>query len=46
MVWGGFSIKDMVGYHSFKTIMDGLYNVQILQDHLIRNAKNQFGRRW
>ena len=46
MVWGGFSIKGLVGYHSFNTIMDGHYYVQILQDHLIRNARKQFGRRW
>ncbi len=46
MVWGGFSIKGLVGYHSFNTIMDGNYYVQILQDHLIRNARKQFGRRW
>jgi transposase len=46
MVWGGFSIKGPVGYHSFNTIMDGPYYVQILQDHLIRNARKQFGRRY
>ena len=46
MVWGGFSIKDLVGFHSFNIIMDGLYYVQILQDHLIRNARKQFGGRW
>jgi transposase len=46
MVWGGFSIKGLVGYHSFNTIMDGNYYVQILQDHLIRSARKQFGRRW
>ena len=46
LVWGGFSIKDLVGYHSFTDIMDGAYYIQILQDHLIRNARKQFGRRW
>lgn len=46
MVWGGFSIKGLVGYHSFTTIMDGPYYVQILQDNLIHNARKQFGRRW
>ena len=39
MVWGGISIKSLIGYHSFKTIMDGCYYVQILQDHLIPNAR-------
>jgi transposase len=46
MVWGSFSIKGLVGYHSFNTIMDGPYYVQILQDHLIHNARKQFGRRY
>ena len=45
MVWGGISIKGLIGYHSFKTIMNGSYYVQILQDHLVPNAR-QFGRRW
>ena len=26
--------------------MDGAYYIQILQDHLIRNARKQFGRCW
>ena len=26
--------------------MDGAYYIQILQDHLIRNARKQFVRRW
>ena len=46
MVWGGISIKGLIGYHSFKIIMDGSYDVQILQHHLIPNARRQFGRRW
>ena len=46
MVWGGISIKGLIGYHSFRNIMDSPYFVRILQDHLIPNAKNQFGRRW
>ena len=43
MVWGGISIKDLIGYRSFETIMDDFYYVQ---DHLISNARRQFGRRW
>jgi transposase len=46
MVWSGFSINGLVGYHSFNTIMDGPYYVQILQDYLIHNARKQFCRRW
>ena len=41
----GISIKGLIGYHFFKTIMDGSYYVQILQDHLISNSRRQFGRR-
>ena len=37
--------KGLIGYHSFKTSVDGSYYVQILQDHLIPNARRQFGRR-
>jgi len=46
MVWGGFSVKGLVGYHSFKKIMDGPYFVEILRTHLIPNARKQFRRRW
>ena len=46
MGWGSISIKGLTGYHSFKAIMDGSYYVQILQDHLIPNARRQFDRRW
>ena len=46
MVWGVISIKGLVGYHSFQQIMNGSYYVQILNDHLIQNATNQFGQRW
>ena len=46
MVWGSISIQGLIGYHSFKTIMDDSYYVQILQDHFISNARRQFGRRW
>ncbi len=46
MVWSGFSIKGLVGYHSFNTIMDGPYCVQTVQDHLIHNARKQFGIHW
>jgi len=46
MVWGGISIKGLIGYHSFKTIMDGPYFVRILEDHLVPGAKKKFGRLW
>ncbi len=38
--------KGLVGYHSFKTIVDGPYYVQILQNYLIHSARKQYGRRW
>jgi len=46
MVWGGISIKGLIGYHSFRNIMGSPYFIRILQDHLIPDAKIQFGRRW
>ena len=46
MVWGGISVKSLIGYYSFKTIMNDSYYVQILQDHLISNARRHYGRRW
>ena len=46
MAWGGISVKGLIGYHSFTTIMDGPYFVRILHDHLVPNARKQFGRRW
>jgi len=30
IIWVGFSIKGLIGYYSFKIIMDGPYYVQIL----------------
>ena len=44
IVCGGISTKSFVGYHSFKTIMNGSYYVQILQDHLIPNAGRRLWR--
>ena len=46
MVWGRISIKGLMGYHSFKTMLDDSYNVQMLQDHLIPTARREFSRRW
>ena len=45
-VWDGFSFKGLVDCHSFTNIMDGAYYVQILQDHLILNARKQFDQCW
>ena len=46
MVWGGISVKGLVGLYAFQDIMDGAYYVRILKNHLIPNARKQFGRRW
>ncbi|CAF1657717.1 unnamed protein product, partial [Adineta ricciae] len=46
MVWGAFSIKGLLQCYSFRTIMNGRLYVEILQNHLIGNARKQFGRRW
>ena len=39
MVWGGISIKGLIGCHSFRNIMDGPYFIRILQDHLFLMRK-------
>ena len=44
MIWGGIGIKYPIGYHSFKANMDGSHYIQILQDHLIPDARRQFSR--
>jgi transposase len=44
--WGGFSIKGLIGIHTFKRIMDGPYYTVILKNHMLVNAKKQFGTRW
>ena len=41
IVCGSISIKGLIGYCSFETIMVGTYYVQ---DHLIPNTRRQFGR--
>ena len=46
MVWGGISIKGLTGYRFLNPIMDGSQYIQILQDHLIPNARRQFDRQW
>ena len=46
MVWKGINIKAFIGYHSFETIMDDFYYVEIFQDHHIPNARRQFDRLW
>jgi hypothetical protein len=32
--------------HSFQWIMDGLYYIPILQEHLFRGARKQIGPQW
>ena len=44
IVWGRFSANGLIGCHSFTCIMNATYYIQILQNHLLHNAKKQFGR--
>ena len=46
MAWGSISVKGLVGFYSFKDIMDGAYYIRILKNHLIPNAIRLFGRHW
>ena len=46
LAWGGISIRGLIGFYSFRNIMDGPYFIHILEDHLIPSARKQFGRRW
>ena len=46
MVWERFSAKGLIGCHSFTCIMNATYYDDFLQNHLLHNAKKQFGRRW
>jgi transposase len=46
MAWGGISVKGLVGFYSFKDIMDGAYYIRILKNHLIPNARRLLGRHW
>ena len=43
---GAISIKGVVGYHTFRTSLNGIYFVDILKHHLLPGATMQFKRRW
>ena len=45
-IWGAISIKGVVGYHTFRTNLNGIYFVDILKHHLLPDATIQFKRRW
>ena len=45
-IWGAISIKGVVGYHTFRTNLNGIYFVDILKHHLLPGATIQFKRRW
>jgi hypothetical protein len=45
MTFGAISVHtDLIGCHVFKCIIDGVYHVRILEDHLISNVSEQFAR--
>jgi hypothetical protein len=46
MSWGAISIKGQIAFHSFRRAMNGPSCVQILQEHLIQEARKRFGRQW
>ena len=45
-IWGAISIKDVVGYHTFRTNLTGIYFVDTLKHHLLPGATMQFKQRW
>ena len=45
-IWETISIKGVVGYHTFRTNLTGIYFVDILKHHLLPGAIMQFKQRW
>ena len=45
-IWGAISIKGVVGYHTFRTNLNGIYFVDILKHHLLRGVTIQFKWQW
>ena len=45
-IWGAISIKGVVGYHTFRTNLTGIYFVDILKHHRLSGATMQFKQRW
>ena len=46
MVWSAFSIKGQLSCYSFRTTMDGPFDIEIFRKHLLAGARKQFGNRW
>ena len=44
-IWGAISVKGVVGYHTFRTNLNGIYLVDIFKHHLLPGATIQFKRR-
>ena len=45
-IWGAISIKGVVGYHTFRTNLNGIYFVDIVKPDLLPGATMQFKQRW
>ena len=45
-IWGAISIKGVVGYHTFRTNLTGIYVADIVKHHLLPGATMQFKRWW
>ena len=45
-IWGAISIKGVVGYHTFKTNLNGIYFVDIVKPDLLSGVTMQFKQRW
>ena len=45
-IWGAISIKGVVGYHTFRIDLNGIYFVDILKPDLLPSATMQFKQQW
>jgi transposase len=45
-IWGAFSIKGVIGLHTFRRNLNGDYFVDIVQHHLVSHASRVFKRDW
>ena len=45
-IWGAISIKGVVGYHTFRTNLTGIYFVDIVKPDLLPGGTMQFKQRW
>ena len=45
-VWGSISFKGMLTFHTFRCNLNSQYYIDILKNHLLSAAKQQFRKNW